>query len=78
MKQLFFSDHGLPGKVMFSTFLGDFVEYEINIGKEKHLIVNEYTKDSSTVHESGEDVFLNFDPARISIYDSQSEELITC
>jgi len=77
-EQLFFSDHGLPGKVMFSTFLGDFVEYEINIGKEKHLIVNEYTKDSSTVHESGEDVFLNFDPARISIYDSQSEELITC
>ena len=77
-EQLFFSDHGIPGEVMFSTFLGDFVEYEISIGGDKHLIVNEYTKDSSTVHEAGEKVFLDFDPSRITIYAEDSKELITC
>ena len=44
----------------------------------QNLIVNEYTKDTTEVHEAGEKVFLNFDPQRISVYEAESEEVITC
>ncbi len=77
-EQLFFSDHGLPGEVLFSTFLGDFVEYEVKIEGGEPLIVNEYTKDSTSLHETGEKVFLSFDPTRICIYEAETEEVITC
>ena len=77
-EQLFFSEKGLPGEVMFSTFLGDFIEYEVKLADGQNLIVNEYTKDTNVVHEAGEKVFLNFDPNRISVYEAESEEVITC
>ena len=77
-EQLFFAESGLPGEVMFSTFLGDFIEYEVQLKDGQSLIVNEYTKDTNEVHEAGEKVFLNFDPTRISVYEAESEEVITC
>ena len=77
-EQLFFSREGLPGTVQFSTFLGDFIEYEVQLKSGQSLTVNEYTKDTNTVHESGEQVFLSFDPERISVYEAESEEVITC
>ena len=77
-EQLFFAESGLAGEVMFSTFLGDFIEYEVQLKDGQNLIVNEYTKDTSEVHEAGEKVFLNFDPTRISVYEAESEEVITC
>ena len=52
-EQLFFSETGMPGKVLFSTFLGDFIEYEVELDNGQSLIVNEYTKDTSAVHEDG-------------------------
>ena len=77
-EQLFFTDSGLPGEILFSTFLGDFVEYEVKLADGQNLIVNEYTKDTTDVHEAGEKVFVNFDPTRISVYEAESEEVITC
>ena len=77
-EQLFFADSGLPGEVQFSTFLGDFVEYEVKLNDGQSLIVNEYTKDTIAVHEAGEKVYLNFDPTRISVYEAETEEVITC
>ena len=77
-EQLFFAESGLPGEVMFSTFLGDFIEYEVQLKDGQSLIVNEYTKDTNEIHEAGEKVFLNFDPTRISVYEAESEEVITC
>ena len=77
-EQLFFADSGMPGEVQFSTFLGDFIEYEVRLNDGQNLIVNEYTKDTTEVHEAGEKVFLNFDPLRISVYEAESEEVITC
>ena len=77
-EQLFFAESGMPGEVQFSTFLGDFIEYEVKLDDGQNLIVNEYTKDTTTVHEAGEKVFLNFDPQRISVYEAESEEVITC
>ena len=74
-EQLFFSEEGMPGTVLFSTFLGDFIEYEVELDDGQSLIVNEYTKDTSAVHSDGEKVHLSFDPQRISLYDENEEVL---
>jgi len=74
-EQLFFSEKGMPGTVLFSTFLGDFIEYEVELDDKQMLIINEYTKDTTAVHEAGEKVFISFDAARISLYDKDGEVL---
>jgi len=76
-EQLFFSESGMPGTILFSTFLGDYIEYEVQLDDGQSLIVNEYTKDTVTVHTDGEKVFLSFDPLRISLYDAQTEEVLS-
>ena len=76
-EQLFFSETGMPGKILFSTFLGDFIEYEVELDDGQSLIVNEYTKDTTEVHSDGERVFLSFDPARISLYQADTEEVLS-
>jgi iron(III) transport system ATP-binding protein len=76
-QQLFFSKDGMPGKILFSTFLGDFIEYEVELDDGQNLIVNEYTKDTTEVHTDGERVFLSFDPTRISLYQADTEEVLS-
>ena len=76
-EQLFFSETGMPGKVLFSTFLGDFIEYEVELDNGQSLIVNEYTKDTATVHEDGARVHLSFDPGRVSLYVAETGEVLS-
>ncbi len=68
-EQLLFSETGIPGKVLFSTFLGDFIEYEIEIEGGQVLQLNEYTKDTSRIRPDGESVHIQFDPMRVGAYD---------
>ena len=77
-EQLFFAESGMPGTVKFSTFLGDYTEYEVELDDGQVLIVNEYSKDTSSVHESGERVNISFDPNRISLYVKDTGEVISC
>ena len=77
-EQLFFSQSGMPGEVLFSTFLGDFVEYEVRLNDGQGLIINEYTKDTTAVHADGEKVFISFDPSRVSLYSATDEEVLSC
>ena len=74
-EQLFFSEAGMPGKVLFSTFLGDFIEYEVELDDGQTLVINEYTKDTTRMHEVGEKVYISFDATRISLYDEAEEVL---
>ncbi len=76
-EQLFFADEGMPGAVLFSTFLGDFIEYEVRLDNGQDIIVNEYTKDTVLVHPDGEHIHLWFDPQRVSVYDAQTGEVLT-
>ena len=76
-EQLFFANEGMPGTILFSTFLGDFIEYEVQLDNGQSLIVNEYTKDTSTVHSDGEKVHLRFDPLRVSLYKAESGEVLS-
>ena len=77
-EQLFFSDTGLPGKVVISTFLGDFFEYEILLDSGTTVLLNEYTKDFGSVHEDGKRVNISFDPAQIGVYENETGELLSC
>ena len=76
-EQLFFSNEGMPGKVTLSTFLGDYIEYEVLLDDGQNIIINEYTKDTSDVHEDGERVFISFDPEKISLYTKDTQEVIS-
>ena len=39
------------------------------------LVINEYTKDTTDVHEIGEKVHIRFDVTRISLYNEAGEVL---
>lgn len=78
-EQLFFSEtEGIPGKIEISTFLGDYIEYEITLDNGQTVQLNEYTKDVSSVRKDGEKVLCNFNNASISVYDEDSGEAISC
>ena len=76
-EQLFFSESGLPGIIIISTFLGDFLEYEILLDSGSTIYLNEYTKDSGTALADGQRVHISFDAAQIGVYEKESGELLT-
>ncbi len=77
-EQLFFTDKGLAGTIVLSTFLGDFVEYEVQLADGQILQVNEYTKDTPALREDGAKVHIVFDPARVNLYAADTEEVLSC
>ena len=78
-EQLNFTENeGLPGQVKIATFLGDFIEYEIELHNKQTILLNEYTKDLKTIKEPGDDVYLQFDLDAISVYSDESGEVISC
>lgn len=78
-EQLFFDEtKGLSGKITLSTFLGDFIEYEIELDNGETLQLNEYTKDVHEVRPDGERVKVNFDTAAVSVFKAETMEVISC
>lgn len=78
-EQLFFDDkEGLPGTITISTFLGDFIEYEIELANGQILQLNEYTKDAHTVRPDGQKVKVNFDMGTAGVYHAETMEVISC
>lgn len=78
-EQLFFDEKkGLPGKITLSTFLGDFIEYEIELNNGQTVQLNEYTKDVRDLRPDGQTVFVNFDTDAVSIYNAETLEVISC
>ena len=67
----------MPGRILFSTFLGDFIEYEVQLDNGQNLIINEYTKDTDGVHPLGEQVHINFNPRRVSLYAEGTGEVLS-
>ena len=68
----------MPGKILYSTFLGDFIEYEVQLADGQSVVVNEYTKDTNEIHAVDETVHLGFDPERVSLYAAESGEVLSC
>lgn len=78
-EQLFFDEtQGLPGKIVISTFLGDFIEYEIELDNGQTIQLNEYTKDVHTLRPDGQRVKVNFDIRAAGVYDAETQEVISC
>ncbi len=77
-EQLFFDEKGIPGKINMSIFLGDFVQYEVELITGQVIELNEYTKDVETIREDGEEVRISMDPNRVSLYEKESEEVLSC
>ena len=77
-EQLFFDDkEGLPGTITISTFLGDFIEYEILLDNGQTVQLNEYTKDVHELRPDGEKVKVNFDIHAVGVYDAATQEVIS-
>lgn len=78
-EQLFFGDkEGLAGEIALSVFLGDFVEYEINLHSGKTIQLNEYTKDVNEVRPDGQQVRVCMDAAKVSLYEPDTGEVLSC
>ncbi|MEG0852758.1 MAG: ABC transporter ATP-binding protein [Angelakisella sp.] len=78
-EQLFFTEQGgLPGTIAISTFLGDFVEYEIVLANGQTIQLNEYTKDADALRGDGQEVQIGFSPSKISIYVPETGEVLSC
>jgi len=77
-EQIIFADKGLSGKIVISTFLGDFVEYEILLETGQTIQLNEYTKDHSEVKADGTNVHIAFAAKSISVYSASDGEVLSC
>lgn len=77
-EQVLFASEGIAATIDFSIFLGDFIEYEIKLASGQMLQLNEYTKDVNEVRPSGQEVFLGFDTAKVSLYAADTGEVLSC
>ncbi len=77
-EQVLFASSGIPATIDFSLFLGDFIEYEIKLDNGQMLQLNEYTKDVNEVRPNGQKVTLGFDTSKISLYDAETGEVLSC
>jgi iron(III) transport system ATP-binding protein len=68
---------GLPGCIELSTFLGDFIEYEVLLKNGQIVQLNEYTKDALSIKPDGTQVYVGFDPESASVF-STDQEVLSC
>ena len=73
-EKLYFSESGLHGEIILSTFLGDYIEYEVQLDNGTSLQINEYTKDKHPMHKSGEKVCVSFDGSEASLFTEDGKE----
>lgn len=64
------NENGINGEIILSTFLGDFVNYEIQLEDKSVIEVNEYTQSRKTIRPHGS-VKLQLSVEDINVYDSQ-------
>ncbi len=77
-EQLFFDETGIPGKITLSIFLGDFIQYEVELTTGQIIELNEYTKDVDQIRPDGETVHISMQPEKVSLYEKESKEVLSC
>lgn len=68
----------LTGKIGLATFLGDYVEYEVEaaqaeLADQRPILVNEYMKNTDRVFSHGEAVGLAFDLPKVCVFPEDEE-----
>lgn len=66
----------LNGKIVFSTFLGGLMNYEIMLGNHQVVLVTEYLKDNEIWRNVGDEVSLDFNMSRINLFDTKNKEVL--
>ena len=66
----------LNGKIVFSTFLGGAMNYEIMLGNDQVVLVTEYLKDNEVWRTSGDEVSLDLNLSRINLFDIETREVL--
>jgi len=66
----------LNGKIVFSTFLGGVMNYEIMLGNDQVVLVTEYLKDNEIWRDVGDEVSLDFNMSRINLFDTENKEVL--
>lgn len=65
--------------IQFSTFLGDFINYEVKLPWGQVVQVNEYIKDCHTLRSIGDSVGFKFEESRLRLFvDEGQKELELC
>ena len=72
------ASEGIKGRIELSTFLGDFIEYEILLENGQSIQLNEYTKDALSIKPDGTQVHVNMDAGAIILYGENGEVLTAC
>ncbi|AYO31520.1 ABC transporter ATP-binding protein [Biomaibacter acetigenes] len=67
----------ITGEIIASTFLGDFICYEVKLESGQVLEINEYTKDMKNTKKIGEKVGIIFPPQNMILFDSERGELLS-
>ena len=69
-------DKGLCGEIVFLTFLGDFVNYEVQLSNGQIVEVNQYGNDRDFEYSLGDKVNLKLQQDKINIYSESGEEAV--
>ena len=70
--------NSLSATVGLKVFLGDFINYEMELASGKTVEVNQYLKDQQTEYEIGERVYLTPVVERINVFNAAGEETLIC
>jgi iron(III) transport system ATP-binding protein len=62
------SESEFQGKISFFTFLGDFINYEIDLENEQTIQVNEYLKDCDTLRKVGDTVGIHISQKKVTLF----------
>ncbi|MFA6846073.1 MAG: ABC transporter ATP-binding protein [Sphaerochaetaceae bacterium] len=76
-EHMYFTTSGLHGKIVLSTFLGDFINYEVQLDDGKIIQVNEYSQNMEELRPADSEVFVKFNPQKVSVYDQATEEVLS-
>lgn len=76
-EHFFFTDTGLRGTIVLSTFLGDFINYEVQLENGQTVELNEYTKDMDDLRDNNSEVYLSFLCNKVSVFDAHTKEVLT-
>ncbi|HHW47357.1 MAG TPA: ABC transporter ATP-binding protein [Clostridiaceae bacterium] len=66
----------LKGKVVFATFLGDYINYEIELEDGTSMEINEYTSNVDQHWEAGDLAGIDLNTKRITVFDHETEKSI--
>lgn len=64
---------GIKGKIHFNTFLGKYINYEIELPNGEIIELSQDTSYNTNFYEVGEEIYLEVNEKKINIYDSEGK-----